>query len=261
MVNKNELFAFFEEIAPKNLAEDYDNVGLLVEGDTDEIECIVLALDADEQIVYDAKKQGAQLILTHHPVMFRAINRLTEEEGGQRTLRRLLKTGIGLFAMHTNFDAAKDGLCDAFLDSFGEFSERSAFNGEDAGIGRVGLLKAPTTLAELLQKAKEKYANNSSLFYVGDEQAEIKKVAVCNGGGGDLLFEAAALGADVYISGDFKHHHARFAYENHINLIEINHYDAEIAFCTMMQKKLKASFGDRLKVLISGQEKNPWSCY
>ena len=261
MVNKNELFAFFEDIAPKHLAEDYDNVGLLVEGETDEIECLVLALDADEQIVCDAKKQGAQLIVTHHPVMFRPLNRLTEEEGGERTVRRLLQSGIGLFAMHTNFDAAKDGLCDAFLDSFGEFSRRSSFSGEADGIGRIGLLKESVTLADLLQKGRALYAKNAPLFYVGDEQAEVRKVAVCNGGGGDLLFEAASLGADVYISGDFKHHHARFAYENHINLIQINHYDAEIAFCTLMQKKLQAAFGSRLKVLISNHEKSPWKCY
>ncbi len=261
MVNKNELLAFFEDVAPKNLAEDYDNVGLLVEGETDEIECIVLALDADEQIVCDAKKQGANLIVTHHPVMFRPLNRLTEEEGGQRTVRRLLQTGIGLFSMHTNFDAAKDGLCDAFLDSFGEFSRRSSFSGEADGIGRIGFLKEPTTLADLLQKGREIYAKDASLFYVGDAQAEIRKVAVCNGGGGDLLFDAASLDADVYISGDFKHHHARFAYENHINLIQINHYDAEIAFCTIMKNKLKAAFGDRLKVLISEHEKSPWKCY
>ena len=130
MVTISELMDFFEGIAPKTLAEDYDNVGLLVEAVTEEIETLVLALDADEQTVEDAAKLGAQLILTHHPVMFRPVNRLTEAEGGQRTLRRLLQKGIGLFAMHTNYDSAENGLGDAFLDAFGEFSEPAHDNCE-----------------------------------------------------------------------------------------------------------------------------------
>ena len=258
MVKLSELLTFFESVAPAALAEDYDNVGLLVEGVTDEISTVVLALDADAQTVESAAAQGAELIVTHHPVMFRPVNRLTEADGGQRTLRRLLQKGIGLFAMHTNFDSAEGGLCDIFLDSFGEFAERSAFDGTPAGIGRIGRLKAPCALSDLLNRGKRLYADESTLRYVGDDMAEIKTVAVCNGGGSDLLYDACRLGADVYISGDFKHHHARFAYENKMNLIQIDHYDAEIAFCAHMQKRLQDAFGDALCVKIADYEQSPW---
>ena len=83
-------------------------------------------------------------------------------------------------------------------------------------------------------------------------------MAVCNGGGGDMLFEAFGLGAEVYISGDFKHHHARFAVENGMNLIQIDHYDAEVGFCNLMKKRLEEAFGNALKVVIAGGEKSPW---
>ncbi len=261
MVELKELLAFFEDIAPKALAEEYDNVGLLVEGIADEIQTVVIALDADEQTVCDAEAVGAELILTHHPIMFRPVNRLTEKEGGQRTIRRLLQKGIGLFAMHTNFDSAAGGLCDAFLDAFGEYSERSSFSGEADGIGRIGTLKEPVTVGELLKRGKAAFSPESPIRYVGDDMAEVSRIAVCNGGGSDMIYEAHALGAEVYISGDFKHHHARFAYENGMHLIEIDHYDAEVGFCDLMKQKIEAAFCDRLQVHVAKHEQSPWRSF
>ncbi len=261
MVELSELLAFFELVAPKALAEDYDNVGLLVEGVTDEIDTVVLALDADEETVCAAETIGAQLIVTHHPVMFRPVNRLTEQEGGQRTIRRLLQKGIGLFAMHTNFDSAENGLCDAFLDSFGDFRERTSFAGTDDGIGRIGKLKTPCTLRELLARGRKAFSPEHEISYVGEADSVVKTVAVCNGGGGDMLYDAYNLGAQVYISGDFKHHHARFAVENNMNLIQIDHYDAEIGFCELMKKHLETAFGGRLKVVTQSNEKSPWKSF
>lgn len=258
MVTLSELLAFFESVAPKALAEDYDNVGLLVEGETDKIDTLVLALDADEHTVCEAEKAGAQLILTHHPIMFRPVNKLTEEEGGQRTIRRLLQKGIGLFAMHTNFDSAEGGLCDAFLDAFGDFTERTSFVGTADGIGRIGKLNAPCTLSDLLVRGKKAFSPENEICYVGNPDSVVETVAVCNGGGGDMLYDAYSLGAQAYISGDFKHHHARFAVENNISLIQIDHYDAEVGFCNLMKKRLEEKFGDKLTVLIAEGETSPW---
>ncbi len=261
MVALQDLLTFFEALAPGALAEDYDNVGLLVEGVSDDIHTVVLALDADERTVCEAESVGAELIVTHHPIMFRPINRLTEQEGGQRTVRRLLQKGIGLFSMHTNFDSAEGGLCDVFLDSFGSFSERSSFAGTADGIGRIGKLAQPCTLAELLSKGKEAFSPDKEIRYVGDSASRIETVAVCNGGGGDLLFDAYGLGAQVYISGDFKHHHARFALENNLNLIQIDHYDAEVGFCNLMKKRLNEAFGDGLNVVVTKHEESPWKSF
>ncbi len=260
MVNISELMAFFEEIAPKHLAEDYDNVGLLVEG-AGEIEKILVTLDADERTVLEAEKLGAQLILSHHPIMFRPVNHLTEAEGGERTIRRLLQKNIGLFAMHTNFDSATAGLCDMFLSAFGDFTDVTAFSGETAGIGRIGTLKNSCTLQELMERGKEAFSSGKSLRYVGDEKAIVNRVAVCNGGGGDVIYDAHALGAELYISGDFKHHHARFALENHMHLLEIDHYDAEAPFSSEMKKRLETAFGDRLSVMVSRHDKSPWRTF
>lgn len=256
MVTLKELLAFFEETAPKALAEEYDNVGLLIEGQTDEIHTLMLALDADEHVERQAKEQGAELVVSHHPLLFQPLKQITESNGTQRTVRRFVRDGIGLFAMHTNFDSASNGLCDMFLQSFGEMKDVTSFSGEKEGIGRIGRLIEPCTLAVLLQRAKTAF-ELSEVMYAGEPSRKIQTVAVCNGGGGDLLYEACALGADVYISGDFKHHHARYAVENHFPLIAIDHYNAEIGFGRLMQAKLIQRFGDRLRVLTA-DEQNPW---
>lgn len=261
MVKLEKLQEFFESVAPRALAEEYDNVGLLVEGTTDVVHTIVIALDADETTVLLAESVGAELILTHHPVMFRPVNHLTEQEGGQRTIRRLLQKGIGLFAMHTNFDSAAGGLCDVFLDSFGAFTEKTSFAGTQEGIGRIGRLKTPCTLGNLLAKGKQIFSPGREIRYVGDEKTVVETVAVCNGGGADLVYEAYGLGAQVYISGDFKHHHARFAVENAMSIIAIDHYDAEIAFCSLMKKRLENAFGKELNIVIAEGETSPWKVY
>ena len=98
----------------------------------------------------------------------------------------------------------------------------------------------------------------SHLRVVGNSEKMIKTVAICNGGGADLIYDAMGKGADVYISGDFKYHHARAAYESGTALVEITHYDAEIIFIEAMEKVLKTQFGDKLKIYKSVQNVNPW---
>ncbi len=257
MVTIKELSEFFETIAPKHLAEDYDNVGYLIEGASDTVSKVMVCLDCSEDVILQAKEQGADLILSHHPLIFSPVKSLTEQTGNERTIRRLIKEGIGLFSMHTNYDSAEGGLCDVFLDYFGTFTERTSFTGEASGIGRIGTLKAPCKLSDVLERAEQQFG---TLSYVGDRDTTIKIVAVCNGGGGDLVYDAKALDADVYISGDFKHHHARFAVENDIALVNVSHYDAEIGFCRLMEAELKMAFGSALEV-VCAMEANPWHMY
>ncbi|MBR5236870.1 MAG: Nif3-like dinuclear metal center hexameric protein [Clostridia bacterium] len=259
MVNLKELTTFLETMAPKEMAESYDNVGLLIEGVSENIHKVLIALDADENTVRQAEEQGIDLIISHHPLIFKPLARLTEATGNERTVRRLLQKGIGLYAMHTNFDAAENGLCDLFLDSFGDFKNRSSFASDIAGIGRVGDLAQPCTLEELLKRGQKSF-QGAILSYVGALSDSVSKVAVCNGGGGDLVYDAYHLGAEVYISGDFKHHHARFALENGLMLIGVSHYDAEIGFCKFLAQKLNETFGGQLEIVVS-HEKNPWHSY
>lgn len=255
MVKLQEIVAYIEGFAPLGLAEAYDNPGLLVAGKTEEIERIFLCLDVDEAAVLEAEGRGAQLILSHHPLMFRGINHLTEQTGEERTLRRLVEKGIALYAAHTNLDSAEGGMCDGLISDL-ELSEasRRSFSGGAFGIGRLVELKASIPLKDLAKQIQKKLKLKDVPF-VGDPSKPIRKLAVCNGGGGDLVYEAFSLGADAYLSGDFKYHQARFAFENHMGLLSVGHHDAEArVFTVLVERLLKQAFESKLE--ISSQQDN-----
>ncbi len=254
MVKLREITDFLHTIAPVYLAEDYDNVGLLLESDRDEIESVLLSLDTDIKVAKEAKEKGCDLIISHHPLIFKPIKKISKND----CIFSLIKNNIALYAMHTNYDAVQGGLCDVLLGKTGSYKEvRSLIGDEQDAIGRIGELEKEISLKELAQKIK-KSLGIENLRVVGDMDSKVKNVAMCNGGGADLVYDAFGKGADVYISGDFKYHHARYAYENNMALIEITHYDAEIIFIDAMANKLKEKFGDKLKIYKSAENINVW---
>ena len=259
MVKLSEIMQMIESFAPPALAEDYDNVGLLVQGKTDAITRILLCLDADEHVVSEAEALGAELILSHHPLMFKGISQLTERTGEERTLRRLIQKGIGLYAAHTNLDSVAGGMCDALLDELRlKEDARYSFDGNQEGVGRFVVLKKPIAMVALAACIREAWGV-CDLSFVGDSGREIQKIGFCNGGGSDLTYDAYDRGAEAYISGDFKYHHARFALENGLELIDISHYDVEKRiFCKLIKDKLTKAFGDRIEIFISETNLNPW---
>lgn len=247
MVTLQEFIAFLEKIAPPALAEDYDNVGLLIKGNKEKINRVLVTLDTDELVAEEAEKTGVDLILSHHPLIFRPLKRFTDNDPTARCAASVIRKNISLYAFHTNFDNAC--LCDIFLDKIAETKNRRPLT--QNGIGRIAELTSPVTLSDLLTHLAEEFGLDD-LRYVGSPDDEIYTIAVCNGGGGELITDAFDAGADCYISGDFKYHQARFSYENGIPMIEIPHYHAEKCFMQYMQNQLEKHFGDELTVFVSG---------
>ncbi len=257
MVKLHALISFLEAFAPLSLAEEYDNPGLQVEGASDEIETVLISLDTDEKVVQEAESVGAELILSHHPLLFNPVRSLGEKDPVQRTVRRLIQKGIANYAMHTNADSAKGGLCDVMLAALGLEGKTTSFSGEESGIGRVIKLANPCTIKDIAEKAKKAFGL-ARLSMVGEPEKKVTTLALCSGGGGSMVYDAQALGADLYISGDFKYQHARYAFETGMSLLEISHYDSEIGFCNLMQDVLQKEFGDRLSLHIAKENINPW---
>ena len=261
MVNLAEILSYLDEISPQELAEDYDNVGLLLGDYKKEVSRVLVTLDADEKIAEEAKKQNVDLVISHHPLIFKPLKRITSDDSIARTVTMLLKNDIALFSMHTNFDSVKEGLCDLFLDKLCTVTERTSLEGDtENGIGRVAELFSPTKLSELLKNAKDAFML-SNLRYVGESEKEIKKIAVCNGGGAEFVYRAKELGADCYVSGDIKYQHARFAYENDIALVEIPHYAAEKIFVDYAASLLKEKFKDAIEVIKTQENIDVWKQY
>lgn len=261
MVNLAEIVSFFDTVAPQNLKEDYDNVGLLIGDREKKIEKVLVTLDADESVLEEAINLGADIVLTHHPLIFKPLTSITSGDSVSRTVMKLIKNDIALFSMHTNFDSVKDGLGDLFLEKVCKTKNRTTIEGDgENGIGRIGELLHPTLLSGLLEAVKKEFSL-SNVRYVGDKKKEIKKIAVCNGGGAEFVYAAKELGADCYVSGDVKYQHARFAYENDIALIEVPHYAAEKIFIDFAAKLLKEKFGDALEVLKTQENIDVWKQY
>lgn len=254
MVNIKEITDFLHTLAPVYLAEDYDNVGLLVERENAEIESVLISLDTDNKVVSEAKEKGCDMVISHHPLIFKPIKRIKKDDA----VFSLVKDNIALFAMHTNYDAVQGGLCDVLLKKICMCKNILPLIGEEAdSIGRIGELKEEVTFFDFCKNVK-KVLGIDSLKIVGDKTKKIKTVAICNGGGADFVYDAKGKDADLYISGDFKYHHARFCYENDMALIELTHYDAEIIFIDVLAEILKEEFGERLNIYKSTENVNPW---
>lgn len=258
MVSVSDVVTFLHAFAPPCLAEDYDNVGLLIGDSKKSVQKILVTLDTDEMVAGEAKEIGADMIVSHHPLIFKPLRKIVAEDAVARTAVSLIKNEIALFAMHTNFDSVKSGLCDLFLDKVGKAKHRAPIEGDgEDGIGRYAELETTLSLSSMLKDLKEKF-QISNIRYVGDLNKPISKIAVCNGGGAEFVYQAKELGADCYISGDIKYQHARFAYENNMALIEIPHYSAEKIFCDYAAKLLSDHFGSALEIVTAKTNTDVW---
>ncbi|MBO4898131.1 MAG: Nif3-like dinuclear metal center hexameric protein [Clostridia bacterium] len=244
-----------ENYAPIPLAEEYDNVGLMV-GDADtSFKAALLTLDVDINVAEEAKKCGANLIISHHPLIFSPLKRITSDTAEGQCLLYLIKNNIAVYSAHTNLDSAAGGLNDLLAAILG-LQDVSPLSGEDTdtGIGRVGCLPAPLTMDGLSRDIMKKFALPAVRF-TGEGDDLISRVALCTGGGASLIDEAVSAFADVYITGDIKYHNAREACERGINLIELSHYDSEI----IVTRLFKRILGDDIKTYISEANKNVFS--
>lgn len=258
MIKLAEIIEYLNTVAPSEFAEDYDNVGLLIGDKNKEIKTVLITLDADELVAKDAERRHADLVLSHHPLIFSPLKRITGEDGLSKTVLSLIKNDIALFAMHTNFDSVKSGLNDLFLDKIANTKKHISMEGDgENGLGRVAELEEKVTFGVLLNKIKSEF-KLSHLRYIGDENKVITKIAAVNGGGAEYVSCAKKLCADCFISGDFKYHQARYAYENDLALVEIPHYSAEIIFCDYVKDILEQQFGERINIQITDKNIDVW---
>ena len=228
-----------EHYAPLPLQEGYDNAGLQVGlPEAVEVSGALLCLDVTEDVVDEAIRKGCNLIVSHHPLIFRKLARISDENYVQRTVRKAIKNDITIVSMHTNMDAAKGGVNFKIAEKLGLRNLRF-FGGEkeiDGVKGGEGVIGEITDETDTLH-ADGIAADDLVLMLRERFQAEcvqcnqllrrpIRKVALCGGAGSFLLDAAIAAGADAFITGEM-HYHEFFGHEQEIQICVIGHYQSE----------------------------------
>jgi dinuclear metal center YbgI/SA1388 family protein len=229
----HELIAAMECIAPTALALEFDNPGLLIEPDHEEITRVLLALDCTAAVAEEAAAWGADLVLTHHPLFFHPVKRMAYSDPATKAACLLLRHGIGLFAAHTNLDAAHGGVNETLCAMLG-IREAIPF---DEGVGRIGVLKEKETLTTFAKRVETTL--NTSVRMSGDAEKSISRVAVMGGSGGGSVAVAAAQGADLLLTGELKHADALDAQTLGLSLIVAGHYESEAVVLEPLMKRLQ----------------------
>ena len=233
-----------EELYPPHLAEEWDNVGLLV-GDRDkEVRKVLIALDASDQAVERAVSEKADLILTHHPLIFKPLKRVTADDRIGRRILKMAAAGISYYAMHTNFDiAGMAALNEGELGLIGTapLAVTGRTEEEDYGFGRIGHLKEAVTVRQYASYVKEVYDLPDVRIY-GDPEKKISRVAVCSGSGRSFVGEALRNGAEVYVTGDIDYHTAIDAVSDGLILLDAGHYGTEFGYIAHMAGKIAEWF-------------------
>lgn len=253
-----DVMGVLEVLAPVEFAEKWDNVGLLVGREDKQITKVMLALDATEDVIDQAIMMNADMLVTHHPLLFSAIKKITETDFVGRRLLKLCRHDICYYAMHTNFDVM--GMADAAADEMRLHDiEVLDVTFEDdisqEGIGRIGLLEREMSLKECAEVCKQSFGlDNVRVFGAADKI--IDRVAISPGSGKDFIAYAIEKQADVLITGDIPHHAGIDAMEQGLAIIDAGHYGLEKIFLPYM----KAAFIRELpqiKVLCA-REQSPF---
>ncbi len=236
-----EIIEKLESLSPTTFAEEWDNIGLLAGRRDKEVETVYIALDATEDVIEEAVNLGADLLLTHHPLIFKKLDRINTDDFIGRRVYQLIRNDICYYAMHTNFDVM--GMADAAADEL-SICEREVLcvTYEDdiskEGCGRVGKLPKRVSVADLAAFVKARFhVPNVRVF--GDMGDIVEVAAVMPGSGGSYIKNAVNAGADVMITGDIDHHEGIDAVAQGLTIIDAGHYGIEKIFISYMEDFMK----------------------
>lgn len=253
-----ELIQKLETLAPPACACEWDNVGLLAGWHEKEIHRVMIALDATDEVVEEAVRMHADLLLTHHPMIFKPLKKVNDGDFIARRVMELIRYSVNYYAMHTNFDAAPGCMADLAADRLGlkeqsglEVMGTMEMDGTtvEYGIGKVGLLPYPMTVKEVALAVKDRFGLPFITVYGEDAvQETVSRVAIVPGSGKGSIRDAEKAGAEILITGDIGHHDGIDAAANHLAVLDAGHYGLEHIFVDFMADYLGREYGDSLEI-------------
>lgn len=266
-----DIVQVMERLAPPDLAEDWDNAGLQVGKMDWPVNTVWVALDPSPDVVQAACRKGVDLLITHHPMIFKPLQCIDFNKPPGFLIQQAAQHQLSIYAAHTNFDSAQDGLNDILAGRIGlknlkplvtaniETHQQASTEGPQ-GLGRIGELVEPTDLKSLALKIK-KQLSLSSVKLCGNPELIVRKTAICTGSGSGLLRNFISSDAQVYISGDMRYHDAKDVQAANRGLIDIGHFASEHIMVGVVADRLSAALakaGLKADIKAYGLERDPF---
>lgn len=249
-----EIIEFFDQLYPPEFAESWDNVGLLCGDSQKEIKKIFVTLDITLQTVKEAVAWGADMIISHHPILFHGIKQVDFKQEEGKIIVQLIQHQMVVYAAHTNLDMAPHGINRALAELFElrhvEVLEEDKRN-KLFGTGHIGVLEKQTTLKEFAVRAKV-LLSTPFVRVCGDLEQKVQTVAIVSGSGSDWISNAIQKGADVFVTADLKYHEALDAVAGGLCMIDAGHFPTERIVMELFQKKIEQQLKG-LEILHSNQ--------
>ena len=235
-----DIIKVIEDFAPLSIQEGWDNSGLCVGSPEDEVSSVLLALDCTEALVDEAVECGADMIVTHHPLIFSGLKKISPEDQVGEAVMKAIKAGIAIYAAHTNADKVLEGVSGAMAARLG-LENVSILNEEveGTGLGVVGDLPQPLTAEQVVALVKDKFSLKA-MKASRPVDGLISRVAMCGGSGGSLIPMARKSGAQLYISGDISYHN--FFTPDGFMIMDIGHYESEIEIVNILFSLIRKKF-------------------
>ncbi len=253
-----DITAALETIAPLHLQESYDNAGLIVGHPDQEVSGVLFCLDSTEAVVAEAVEKGCNLVVAHHPIVFRGLKRLNGFTYVERTVMQAIRHQVAIYAIHTNLDnVLQQGVNAKLAERLGlkDLQILAPRPGSpDIGAGMTGLLPSPMDETTFLQHLK-------TTLHVGVIRhttllgTPIHRVAVCGGAGSFLLPQAIAQGAQAFVTADFKYHEF-FDADGRILIADVGHYESEQFTIELLRDIVKEKF-PTFALHLTGVRTNP----
>lgn len=259
MMPLDQVCRFLETLAPPALAATWDNVGLLVGDRTQPVQRVMTCLTITPPVVEEAIAHSADLVVTHHPLPFKPLSRITAEEPVGQMLLDLIRGGVAVHSPHTAFDSAAAGINQQWAEALGLTGigplEAHPSLPPPLGTGRHGLLPAPCSLRQLGQRIKA-WLGLDHLQAVGPPEQMLSRVGIASGSGGSLLAAAAAQGCHVLVTGEARLHTCYEALSRGIALLLVGHYASERFAVQWLADRLARAF-PALTVWASCRDSDP----
>ena len=227
-----EITDLIEQFAPLSLQESYDNSGLIVGRPDDEVQKALLAVDVTDEVMDEAEREGCDIVITHHPIIFHPLKRLNSANMVERCIERAIRSGIALYARHTNLDSTADGMSWRLASMLGVKNLdvlQPSGSGERTGFGVIGNLEHPMPTEEFMHRIMDvtgaKVIRHSEMA-----TSIVGRVAVCTGSGAYLIGEARAAGAEVYVTADLKYNDFMTP-DGALTVADIGHFESE--YCSI----------------------------